>query len=146
MTPKSPTKDGIAKAVQKVRKARFPMMWQSISARQAESTQKRPAVRGPLWVSQVTLPNTGENDIPKLVIDAVARLDDRKRGDELARPTVESVQAEWVGYRKNVSSKEAEPLIGEEKKYAAFMREVTSPVTIIHLFGGNSLYVNLSVR
>ncbi len=133
----SPNKAQIATAVSNVRKARLATMWQSISVRQSRSLQDK-QVRGPLWVSKVVFPAAEDNDLLRLITDSISCLGNGEDGhNNYSLPPVTQVSAEWTGWRAGVSAKEAEPTISEGQKYRALMKDVSSPVTIFYLFGGN---------
>lgn len=133
----SPNTAQIAAAVSNVRRARLASMWESISVRQSKTTQDK-EVRGPLWVSRVTFPAAGDNNLLRLVTDSISSLGDGESGHEnYSVPPVAQVSAEWTGWRSGISAKEAEPHISEEQKYMALMKDVSSSVTIFYLFGGN---------
>ena len=136
-TKESPNKAQIAAAVSNVRKARLASMWQPISVRQLKSVQDK-QVRGPLWISRVTFPAAEDSDLLRLITESISCLGDGGDGHEnYSLPPITHVSAEWAGWRVGVSAKEAEPTISEGEKYRALMKDVSSPLTILYLFGGN---------
>lgn len=96
---------------------------------------------GPCWVSRVTFPAPHENSLCELVRGAIEELGEG--GEEYTMPALEPVHAQWTGFRANVSAKEPEPSISETDKYKCMMKEVTSPVTILYMYGGGHTYAFL---
>ncbi len=94
---------------------------------------KDPGVKGPLWISRVTMP-APEDDVRQALFRAI---DGLKEGAETYTvPELKSVEAEWTGYRANVSANAPEPSITEGEKYLNLMKEVSSSVTVLYLHGG----------
>ncbi|CAI7635511.1 unnamed protein product [Penicillium glandicola] len=92
-----------------------------------------PGVKGPMWVSKVTLPQ------PELdVRDAVLRaIEDLKTGNETYDiPETIAVEGEWTGYRAGVGKKTPEPDLSEEEKYHKLREESPSDMTILYFHGG----------
>ena len=134
MTSRNPNKTEIAAAVENVRKAWLANNWVPISIRQQQSL-KDPGVRGPMWVSRVSLPAPGDNDLLQVIVDAIEGIGNGT--EKYVLPTIsQNLQAQWTGYRSGVGHTAAEPLITEREKYRSLMQEVTSPTTILYVFGG----------
>ncbi|KGO72942.1 Alpha/beta hydrolase fold-3 [Penicillium italicum] len=92
-----------------------------------------PGVKGPMWVSKVTLPQP-EIDVRDAVLRAI---EDLKTGDETYDiPTTTAVEAEWTGYRAGVGKKTPEPDLSEEEKYHKLREESPSDMTILYFHGG----------
>ncbi|KAJ5687733.1 hypothetical protein N7536_010352 [Penicillium majusculum] len=92
-----------------------------------------PGVKGPMWVSKVTLPQP-EIDVRDAVLHAI---EDLKTGDETYDiPGTIAVEAEWTGYRAGVGKKTPEPDLSEEEKYKKLREESPSDMTILYLHGG----------
>ena len=106
----------------------------SITEQQTKSTRDR-EVKGNLWVSRVKFPAPPEDDARHLLFDAFRGL--RHDGEEFTAPELVPVEAEWTGYRANVSSKEPEPEISEGTKFNRLMEETASDVTILYFHGGS---------
>ncbi|RDI88848.1 hypothetical protein Vi05172_g1520 [Venturia inaequalis] len=105
----------------------------SISASQKASIQD-PGIKGPMWISKVTLAPPPEDDIRQILFKSI---DEMKTGDEAyTKPELLPVQAEWTGYRAGASENEPELPISETEKYEHLMKEVTSNVTILYFHGG----------
>ena len=133
----SPNITDIAAAVSTARKARHAIMWQSISVRQSKSTKDK-GVRGPMWISRVTFPAAGVNNLLGLVTDSISSLGNGESSHKNYRvPPIVQVPAEWVGWRSGVSAKEPEPRMSEQQKYIALTEDATSSLTILYFFGGN---------
>lgn len=98
-----------------------------------------PGVKGKTWVSKATLAATlGEDDdVRKAVFDAIEGL--KEPGDApggYREPDLLPVEAEWTGYRAGAAKSEPLPDVSEAEKYAAMMREVSSPTTVLFFHGG----------
>ncbi|KAE9969999.1 hypothetical protein BLS_005117 [Venturia inaequalis] len=105
----------------------------SISASQKASIQD-PGIKGPMWISKVTLAPPPEDDICQILFKSI---DEMKTGDEAyTKPELLPVEAEWTGYRAGASENEPELPISETEKYEHLMKEVTSNVTILYFHGG----------
>ncbi len=107
----------------------------TISAQQAMFL-KDPGVKGKMWVSKITLPPPPEDDVRQHVFSAIATLGDGR--EEYAKPALEPVGAEWLGYRGGVSDNEPEPSITEKAKYDSLMREAKNRTTILYFHGGSN--------
>ncbi|KAJ5135586.1 Alpha/beta hydrolase fold-3 [Penicillium bovifimosum] len=94
---------------------------------------KDPGVKGPMWISKVTLPQPED-----AVRDAVLRaIEDHKTGDETYDiPDTAAVEGEWTGYRAGVGKKTPEPDLSEEEKYHKMREESPSDMTILYFHGG----------
>ena len=138
MTPRSSTtRAQIAATVSDFRKARLGTMRDSISQRQRSSAKVR-KVQGPLWVSPVQYSAAGDNNVLRLLRDTTGSLGDEEANHQnYIIPALAEVNCEWVGWRSNASANEPEPQLSEELKYKALMEDVSSPLTILYLFGGN---------
>lgn len=92
-----------------------------------------PGVKGPMWVSKVTLPQP-EIDVRDAVLRAI---EDLKSGDETYDiPELTAVEGEWTGYRAGVGKHTAEPDISEEEKYQKLREESPSDMTVLYFHGG----------
>ncbi|KAI2732626.1 hypothetical protein CBS147332_1765 [Penicillium roqueforti] len=92
-----------------------------------------PGVKGPMWVSKVTLPQP-EVDVRDAVIRAI---EDLKTGNETYDiPATIAVEAEWTGYRAGVGKKTPEPDLSEEEKYHKLRQESPSDMMILYFHGG----------
>jgi hypothetical protein len=92
-----------------------------------------PGVKGPMWVSRVTLPQP-EIDVRDAVLRAI---EDLKTGDETYDiPDVAAVEGEWTGYRAGVGKNTAEPDLAEDEKYQKLRAESPSDMTVLYFHGG----------
>lgn len=98
-------------------------------------TTRDPGIKGPIWVSKVSLaPPLGGDGPREAVRAAIAELG---TGNETyTMPDVATVEAEWNGYRDGASSTEPRPDLPEAEQYRKLMKEVTSDVTILYFHGG----------
>ncbi|PWY92395.1 hypothetical protein BO70DRAFT_376080 [Aspergillus heteromorphus CBS 117.55] len=100
---------------------------------QQKDSIRDPGIKGPMWVSKVTLPQP-ENDVQDAVIKAI---EDLKVGDETySIPGVAPVEAEWTGHRSGVEKNTPQPDISEEAKYEELCRESTDETVILYFHGG----------
>jgi len=107
----------------------------STMTQQQRRSLRDPGVKGNLWVSRVTLPSPPEDALRDVLVQAIRALG---TGDEeYSLPALETVTAEWTGYRSNVPANEPEPSIPEAEKYQHLLEETTSKATIIYFHGGS---------
>lgn len=93
-----------------------------------------PGIKGPMWVSKVTLP-APEDDVKDAVIKAIDEL--KTSGAETFEvPPVRPVEAEWTGYRSGVDKKAPQPNLSEEEKYRELRKESKSDMVILYIHGG----------
>lgn len=93
-----------------------------------------PGIKGPLWISKVTVPSPPESDTLDLIIAAIKTLGDGS--ETFTTPAIAPVEAEWTGYRSGVDKEEPRPSLPEGEQYTNLMKEATSPVTILYFHGG----------
>ncbi len=95
---------------------------------------KDPGIKGPMWISKVTLQRPAGDDVREALVKGIEGL---KEGDETyTLPELKSVEAEWTGYRTGVDANAPELNISENEKYQNLMKEVKSDVTILYFHGG----------
>ncbi|KAE8371214.1 Alpha/Beta hydrolase protein [Aspergillus bertholletiae] len=101
--------------------------------KQQRGSMRDPGIKGPLWISKVTLP-APEDDVQAAVFKA---FEDLKRGDDTYDiPGVVPVEAEWTGYRSGVDKSAPQPDISEEDKYKELRKEAQSDTVILYFHGG----------
>ncbi|KAJ5644949.1 hypothetical protein N7507_010960 [Penicillium longicatenatum] len=98
-----------------------------------KNSLRDPGIKGPMWVSKVTLPQP-ELDVRDAVVRAIEILGTGQETFDI--PDTTAVEAEWTGYRRGVGKKEPQPDISEEDKYRALRKDITSDMTILYLHGG----------
>ncbi|ODH28680.1 hypothetical protein ACO22_03899 [Paracoccidioides brasiliensis] len=97
-------------------------------------TLSDPGIKGPMWISKVTMPRPAEPSIIQSIMRAV---DHYKEGHETYHiPELVDVEAEWTGYRSGVNARAPQPNISEAEKYEQLMGEVKEDLTILYLHGG----------
>lgn len=101
--------------------------------KQQIASMRDPGIRGPIWVSKVTLPQP-EDDIQDAVFKAIEALN--VGGETFDIPGVGPVEAEWTGYRKGVDKKAPQPEISEEEKYKELRKEASADSVILYFHGG----------
>ena len=106
----------------------------SISKQQYLLT-KDPGIKGPLWVSQITLPVPEEDEVRTVLVDAIEALK-MEGGETYIVPELEPVEVEWTGYRAGVNDSRPRLDLSEAQQYDRLMGEVTSDVTVLYLHGG----------
>lgn len=103
-------------------------------SKQQKSSMRDPGIKGPMWVSKITLPKP-EDDVQRAVLDAVEHL--KTTGEETYDiPGVAAVEAEWTGYRKGVEKKTPQPDISEEEKYKELRKDSPADMVILYFHGG----------
>ena len=106
----------------------------SISKRQ-RLTLHDPGIKGPIWISKVTLPRPAEaHELLDVLTSAVNALKEANEHYEI--PTVVPVEAEWTGYRPKAKAAQPRPDLSEARHYEELMSDTTSDVTILYLHGG----------
>jgi hypothetical protein len=102
-------------------------------AKAQEDSKRDPGIKGPMWVSKITLPEP-EFDVRDAILRAI---DDLNTGDETFDvPAIAAVEAEWTGYRSGVGKQAPQPALSEAEKYAELRRESPSDMTILYFHGG----------
>ncbi|XP_014557045.1 hypothetical protein COCVIDRAFT_26256 [Bipolaris victoriae FI3] len=98
-------------------------------------TLRDPGVKGKMWVSKVSLPIPGEDDVRQLVFKAIK---DMGTGEEKwEEPLQKGLEAEWNGYRAAAKEGEGEPVgMDEKEKFEALMKETTGETTVLYFHGG----------
>lgn len=107
---------------------------------QQKRSMRDPGIKGPMWVSKVTLP-APEDAVQDAVFKAIEDL--KTGGETFDIPGVEPVEAEWTGYRSGVGKSAPQPDISEEEKYRKLQEESQSDMVILYFHGGAYLYVYL---
>jgi hypothetical protein len=106
----------------------------SIGTQQRRSMND-PGIKGPMWVSKVTLP-APEDAVADVVLHAVKTLSEDDEYQTLQLPPVKPVEAEWTGYRSGVDKNAPLPDISEREKYEALKAEAKSDLVILYIHGG----------
>lgn len=100
---------------------------------QQKQSMRDPGIKGPMWVSKVTLP-APEDAVQDALFEAI---EDLKEGDETFDiPGVKPVEAEWTRYRSGVDKNAPQPDISEEEKYEKLLEESQSDTVILYFHGG----------
>jgi hypothetical protein len=103
-------------------------------SKQQEASKRDPGIKGPMWVSKVTLP-APEDAVKVAVIKAINEL--KMSGSETFEiPSVLPVEAEWTGYRSGVNKHAPQPDLSEEEKYRELKKEAKSDMVILYIHGG----------
>ena len=102
--------------------------------KQQRMSLRDPGIKGPLWVSKVTLPVPEEEDVRMALVDAIEAL--KEGGETYTVPHIVPVEAEWTGYRAGMDKHRHRIDLSEEQHYDRLMKEVTSNVTILYFHGG----------
>lgn len=102
--------------------------------KQQRRSMNDPGIRGPMWISKVSLPAPGD-----AVRDAVIHAADQLKNDEsqiFEIPSAVPVEAEWTGYRSGVEKNSPQPDVSEEEKYLALKADAKSDMVIFYIHGG----------
>ncbi|KAL9128375.1 MAG: hypothetical protein Q9217_002929 [Psora testacea] len=102
---------------------------------QQRATLKDPGIKGKLWLSQISLPAPGEDDVRRVFLNAIDGLKTSPL-ETYSTPVTVLVDAEWTGYRPNVDSHRPRPDLSEQQHYRRLMSDTTSPVTVLYFHGG----------
>lgn len=129
----NPTPAQIVKRLSLIRRAMINGTAGTVSSRQKANIHD-PGVRGPVWVSRITYLTPPENDISEVVRNSINELGDGTERYEV--PEVGTLEAHWVGWRAGVDKNEPEALGSEFERYEGLMKEVTSKVNILYIYGG----------
>lgn len=105
-------------------------------SQQQKSSMRDPGIKGPMWVSKVTMPRP-EDDVQEAVVKAVETL--KQGGETYDIPGVAPVEAEWTGYRSGVGRHTSQPNISEEEKYRALRKDSPRDMAILYFHGGAHL-------
>lgn len=98
-------------------------------------TTKDHGVKGPVWISKVTIPpRVDETDALDAVHKVIKELGDGT--ETYTSPDQATVEAEWTGYRHGVSSSEPALNLSDGEQYKNMMAEVSSDLTILYFHGG----------
>lgn len=101
---------------------------------QQRATLKEPPVKGPVWVSQFTVPPPQEDRVRTLLLRVIDELD--AGNGPYTQPQSAPIDAQWTGHRESVDKDAPEPPMSEDEKYTMLMKEVSSPVVIMFVYGG----------
>jgi hypothetical protein len=90
--------------------------------------------KGPMWVSRVNLPSSGDHGIVSAVEEAIKILGDGSETYDL--PKCVDIQGEWVGHRLGADKSTVEPRIPEEDKYRRLEKELENDSVLYYIHGG----------
>ncbi|KAK6341504.1 hypothetical protein TWF696_008576 [Orbilia brochopaga] len=94
-------------------------------------------IRGRMWIAKVPIPAPTGPETRQYVVDIINSMIPPDEQYDWPVPTLPTASAEWTGYRANVAKDAPQPPnMSEGDKYAAMMKEVTSPVTVFYVHGG----------
>ena len=103
-------------------------------SKQQKASLHDPGIKGKMWISKTTFPAPEQNDVLKILNQAV---EDLKEPNERYTPTkLATVEAEWTGYRANVDNHRQRPDLSEREHYSKLMSEVKSDLTVLYFHGG----------
>ncbi|OJD40790.1 lipase esterase [Diplodia corticola] len=103
---------------------------------QQNNTTKIPEVKGPMWVSKVTMPAPPEDDVLQKLLQAI---DDMKTTgtEHYTIPSLLPVEGEWHGRRAGAAKDTPEPAgLSEAERYARLMQEAGSDAVVLYFHGG----------
>ena len=98
-------------------------------------TLRDPGIKGPIWISKVTLPVPGDDSI---LTPFYLAIDDLKTlpTETYAVPALLPVEAEWTGHRPNVNAHHPRPDLSESQHYERLLSATTIPITLLYFHGG----------
>lgn len=85
------------------------------------------------------IPAPKEDGVRTILLDAIKELGDA--GEDFEIPSIESVEAEWVGHRKD-SGADRRVQVSEHGAYKMLERDCSTQVTLLYLHGGGYLSVS----
>lgn len=103
-------------------------------SKQQEFGFRDPGVKGPMWISRVTLPSPSDDDLRQLLLGVIEEM--KSDGETYTKPEMKPVKAEWTGYRKGVPNNAPEPDISEEAKFGNLQDATSNNLTILYFHGG----------
>jgi hypothetical protein len=90
--------------------------------------------KGPMWVSRVDLPSSGDHGIVQAIEEAIERLGDGSETYDV--PECIDVKGEWVGHRSGADKSTIEPQIPEQEKYSKLVEELENDSVLYYIHGG----------
>ena len=90
--------------------------------------------KGPIWVSRVNLPSSGDHGIVQAIEEAIGRLGDGSETYDV--PECVDVKGEWVGHRSGADKSTVESEIPEEDKYGRLVKELENDSVLYYIHGG----------
>ncbi|KAL4795549.1 Alpha/Beta hydrolase protein [Aspergillus venezuelensis] len=102
-------------------------------SKQQKGSMRDPGIKGPLWVSKITIPQP-EINVQDAVIKAIEAL--KVGGETFDIPGVGEVEAEWTGYRRGVDKNAPELEIEESEKYKMLKEENDNEMVVLYFHGG----------
>ncbi len=94
---------------------------QSTLSKQQHMSLKDPGIKGPMWISKVTLQRPGKDDVREALVRGIEGLNEGSETYTL--PELKPVEAEWTGYRPGVDANAPELNISEDEKYWNLVKE-----------------------
>lgn len=105
-------------------------------SKQQKASMRDPGIKGPMWVSKVTLPQP-EVDVRDAVLRVVEELGTGSETVDV--PDICAVEAEWTGYRKGVDKNAPQPDLSEAEKYKKLIEDSPADMVILYFHGGGHL-------
>ncbi|ETN47154.1 uncharacterized protein HMPREF1541_01345 [Cyphellophora europaea CBS 101466] len=99
-----------------------------------------PGIKGPIWISTVTMPAPAESDTLDVLLRAIEAMGDGT--EQFTKPTVASIEAEWTGARHGVGKNEPRPDLPEAEQYNKLLNESPGKTTILYFHGGAYLMMD----
>lgn len=127
----SPVVEKLMLISQKIREANWRRSSNSTLSVLQRQSRHDPGLEGSAWVSRVSFPAPKEPDVRKALLDAIDALSDTGHSN-LGRPDVTAVEAEWIGSR---TCDDAD-VVSAQDKYAAMMKDIQTPITVLYARGG----------
>lgn len=129
------SKDSIQGAVAEMRDQILTFAALATISQQQEMTVNDHPVKGPVWVSNFTIPPPeGEDQVRTILLRQIDELNEENASYK--RPQSEPLNAQWTGYRSCATKDALEPSVSEKEKYTKLMEDVSSPVVVFFIYGG----------
>ena len=132
------TAEAQKKAVLAYRKGWKTAPWMPISKMQAYSARPK-AVKGPLLVSNVTIPRPSPEEGENLRSKLWDLYQSKSEGVEKLDPPAACAdyRAEWIGFRNDVKDPKApQPDGTEQERFLDIQQHITNDVTLFYISGG----------
>lgn len=112
---------------------------------QQQASLRPKSLAGPHWVSKFDIPPPPEQDVKNLLFKAIDAVNDGY--GEYNHPDMGPIQGLWLGHSSETNSNERLATLSEVEKYAAMMKDITTPVVVLYVYGGSfwSAYRSLQV-
>ena len=136
------SKESISELVGRMRAGVFAVSSTTPISQQQDASLREITTKGPSWVSRFTIPPPKEDYLRTLLLRVIDELADGN--GPCTRPQSKAIDLQWTGYRTGVGRDTPELPISEQEKYTGLMKDISSPLVIMFVYGGAFLCVILT--